>query len=186
MKSAFLNFSAGVLILFMLHLPLWAQTSDKQVTSIKKDDRPSPPAEAKGAIGDLSVKINYCQPGVKGRKIWGELVPYGKVWRTGANEATTIELSRDCKVEGKMLKAGKYALFTIPSEKEWTIIFNSVPDQWGAYKYDEAKDALRISVQPKASTQFSERLTFQVSGDNSGEGGISLMWENVKINWSMR
>ena len=114
------------------------------------------------------------------------MVPYGKVWRTGANEATTIELSRDCKVEGKMLKAGKYALFTIPSEKEWTIIFNSVPDQWGAYKYDEAKDALRISVQPKASTQFSERLTFQVSGDNSGEGGISLMWENVKINWSMR
>jgi hypothetical protein len=186
MKSTFFNFLAGTLFLFILQLPLLAQTSDKQVTSIKKDDRPSPPAEAKGSIGDLSIKINYCQPGVKGRKIWGELVPYGKVWRTGANEATTIEISRDCKVEGKMLKAGKYALFTIPGQNEWIVIFNSVPDQWGAYKYDESKDALRVSVKPATSNQFSERLTFQVSGDNSGEGGVSLMWENLQIVWSIR
>jgi len=186
MKSAFLSFLRVSLILFVFQMPLWAQTSDKQVTSIKKDDRPSPPAEAKGSLGDLLVKINYCQPGVKGRKIWGELVPYGKVWRTGANEATTIEVSRDCKVDGKMLKAGKYALFTIPGESEWMVIFNTVPDQWGAYKYDEAKDALRISVKPKSSTQFSERLTFQVSGNNSGEGEVSLMWENLQVNWSMR
>ena len=84
----------------------------------------SPTAKAEGKVGDKSIVIDYAQPAVKGRKIWGDLVPMDKVWRTGANGATTITLDKDVKIEGQTLKAGKYSLFTIPNEKEWTIIFN--------------------------------------------------------------
>ena len=163
-----------------------AQPANKKASAAKKDDRPSPPAEATATIGDLKVKINYSQPGVKGRKVWGELVPYGKIWRTGANEATTIEVSRDCKVAGKMLRAGKYALFAIPGEQNWTFVFNTVADQWGAYKYDESKDALRIAeVKPGKSSEFNERLKFdaKASGD---EGEITLSWENLKVSFPIR
>jgi hypothetical protein len=164
----------------------FAQPGTMKASAAKKDDRPSPPAEASASIGDLKVKINYSQPGVKGRTVWGELVPYGKIWRTGANEATTIEVSRDCKVAGKMLRAGKYALFAIPGEQSWTFVFNTVADQWGAYKYDESKDALRIAeVKPGKSSEFNERLKFDVntSGD---EGVITLSWDNLKVGFPIR
>jgi hypothetical protein len=163
-----------------------AQPTDKKVSVAKKDDRPSPPAEAKAVVGDLKLRINYSQPGVKGRTIWGELVPYGKVWRTGANEASTIEVSRDCKVGGSMLRAGKYAIFSIPGENEWTIIFNNVPDQWGAYKYDESKDALRVKVKPSKSPEFNERFKFDIKSEPTGEGKVSLYWENLMVTWEMR
>lgn len=163
-----------------------AQPTDKKVSVAKKDDRPSPPAEATGVIGDLKLKINYSQPGVKGRTVWGELVPYGKVWRTGANEASTIEVSRDCKVGGSMLRAGKYSIFSIPGENEWTIIFNTVPDQWGAYKYDESKDALRVKAKPSKSAEFNERFKFEIKSDPQGDGKVSLYWENLMVTWEMR
>lgn len=168
-----------------------AQTSKKEtkeksaVSMAKKDDRPSPPQIAEGTINDLKVTIAYGSPAVKGRKIWGELVPFDKVWRSGANEATTIEVSRDAKVGGQALKAGKYALFTIPGEKEWTIIFNSVPNQWGSYKYDESKDALRIKASMVQSTSLTERLTYTVTSEN-GNGKVSLAWENAVVTWEMR
>jgi len=162
------------------------ETKEKSTVSMaKKDDRPSPPQVAEGTINDLKVSIAYGSPAVKGRKIWGELVPFDKVWRSGANEATTIEVSRDTKVGGQALKAGKYALFTIPGEKEWTIIFNSVPDQWGSYKYDESKDALRIKATPEKSAALTERLTYTVAAEN-GTGKISLAWENLIVSWEMR
>ena len=157
--------------------------SEKTKLSVsKKDDRPSPPQEANATIGDLSIKLVYSSPGVKNRKIWGELVPYAKVWRTGANEATTVEVSRDTKVGGSVLKAGKYALFTIPGETEWIIIFNEVPDQWGAYKYEDSKDALRIKVKPAESPGFNERLKFEIKP----EGRIVLYWEKLMVSWEMR
>jgi len=168
-----------------------AQTSKKEtkeksaVSMAKKDDRPSPPQIAEGTINDLKVTIAYGSPAVKGRKIWGELVPFDKVWRSGANEATTIEVSRDAKVGGQALKAGKYALFTIPGEKEWTIIFNSVPNQWGSYKYDESKDALRIKASMVQTTSLTERLTYTVTSEN-GNGKVSLAWENAVVTWEMR
>jgi hypothetical protein len=163
-----------------------SETKDKSAVSMaKKDDRPSPPQIAEGTINDLKVTIAYGSPAVKGRKIWGELVPFDKVWRSGANEATTIEVSRDTKVGGQALKAGKYALFTIPGEKEWTIIFNTVPDQWGSYKYDESKDALRIKATPEKSASSTERLTYKVMAEN-GTGKISLAWENTVVTWEMR
>jgi hypothetical protein len=164
--------------------PASAQTNTKKakLSTAKKDDRPSPPQEAKAVVGDLAIAITYSSPGVKNRAIWGELVPFDKVWRTGANEATTVEVSRDCKVGGAALKAGKYSLFSIPGEKEWTLIFNTVPDQWGAYKYDEAKDALRIKVIPTQSSDFNERLKFDIKPD----GKVSLSWEKLVVTWEMR
>ena len=110
------------------------------IFSMAQDDkskRPSPPDKVSEKVGSATITIDYSQPSVKDREIWGGLVPYGKVWRTGANEATTFENSADVKVEGESLKAGKYGLFTIPEANEWTIIFNSVPDQWGSGGYDE-------------------------------------------------
>lgn len=138
--------------------------------------RPSPPAVARGQVGDAALVINYSQPAVKGRVIWGELVPYGKVWRTGANEATVFETNADIMIAGKTLPAGKYGLFTIPGEKEWTLIFNSEWDQWGAYKYDAAKDVLRVTAVPAKSLSFNERMQFEVS-----DGNVVLLWENLQV-----
>ena len=92
----------------------------------------SPKATATGKIGETAVTVSYCQPAVKGRKIWGDLVPYGQVWRTGANDATLIEFSNDVMIEGKKLAKGKYAMFTIPTEKNWTIVFSPSPSMSSA------------------------------------------------------
>ncbi len=142
-----------------------------------KSKRPSPPAEVKQMVEQTTVQINYSQPAVKEREVWGGLVPYGKIWRTGANEATTFEVSDDVKIEGQSLPAGKYALFTIPDKEEWTIIFNSEAGQWGAYNYDVDKDVLRVKVKPVKSPKFMERMTFDISK----KGKVSLMWENIEV-----
>jgi len=143
-----------------------------------KSTRPSPPAEAHAKIGDVPVSINYSSPAVKERVIWGDLVPYGKVWRTGANEATVFETAGDLMINGQKLPAGKYGMFSIPGEKEWTIIFNSVWDQWGAYKYDPSKDVLRIKASPAKSDAFNERLKFEIT-----DHVVSLLWENLKVSF---
>src|SRR5882762_3699069 len=101
------------------------------VSAQDKSSRPSPPAMAIGKIGSAAITINYSSPSVKGRQIWGALVPYGKAWRAGANEATLFLTDKDIKVEGKSLPAGQYSLFAVPGEKEWSIIFNSQTGQWG-------------------------------------------------------
>lgn len=173
---------------FLLAGTASAQTKAEKstMTAAKKDERPSPPKTAEAVVGDLKIKIDFSQPGVKDRKIFGELVPFGKIWRTGANEATTVEVSRDCKVGGSFLRAGKYSLFTIPGESEWTIIFNTVPEQWGAYKYDESKDALRFKVKAEKSPSFNERLDFVIKADATGNGTVSLLWDNTMVSWEMR
>lgn len=146
-----------------------------------KSTRPSPPAEAHAVIGDRQVDVHYSSPAVKGRTIWGSLVPYGKVWRTGANEATVFQTSGDLVINGKVLPAGKYALFTIPGEKEWTVIFNSVWDQWGAYKYDSSKDVLRISARPEKSSAYNERLKFDID-----DHVVAILWENMKVSFLLQ
>ena len=143
-----------------------------------KSTRPSPPAAVHAKIGDNTVSINYSSPAVKGRTIWGDLVPYGKVWRTGANEATVFETSGDLVVNGQKLPAGKYGLFTLPGEKEWTVIFNSVWDQWGAFKYDASKDVLRIKANPVKSEAFNERMKFEIS-----DHVVTLLWEDLKVSF---
>jgi hypothetical protein len=148
-----------------------------------KSKRPSPPAKVTETINSGAViTIDYSQPSVKGREIGKEIAPYGKVWRTGANEATTFEVSKDVKVEGKSLPAGKYGLFTIPNKEEWVIIFNKTPNQWGAYKYAEAEDALRVKVKTAKAPQFTERMTFNV--DKSGK--VSLLWGNEEVDFSVK
>ena len=151
-----------------------------------KSTRPSPPATATGKIGDATVTINYSSPAVKGRKIWGELVPYGQVWRTGANEATTITFSKDVSIEGQPLKAGTYALFTIPAENEWTIVFNKTAKQWGAFKYDQAQDALRVKVKPTKSTTMNERMKIDVTPKGKNAGVVTIMWENVAVPFNVK
>ena len=144
--------------------------------NVLKDDIASPRKEMKGTLGEVEIVINYGSPSVKGRKIWGGLEPYDKVWRTGANEATTFEVNRNIKVQGQELPAGKYALFTIPNPEEWTVIFNQTHEQWGAYEYDEAKDVLRVKTTPKVVTQNAETMEFALDGSN-----IILSWELLSI-----
>jgi hypothetical protein len=139
--------------------------------------KPSPAATATGKIGDKTITIAYSQPAVKGREVWGKLVPYNEVWRTGANDATTFEIDKDVKIEGQALKAGKYSLFTIPTEGgEWTIIFNSVAKQWGAYSYDAKKDVLRVKVKSKKTDASAERLAFDVQAK-----AVSFAWEKLSV-----
>lgn len=137
--------------------------------------KPSPPASTELKAGDATIKINYSAPSVKGREIWGKLVPYGEVWRTGANEATVFETDKDIKVEGKTLPAGKYSLFTIPGEKEWVIIFNKNPKQWGAYSYKATDDVLRVTVTPAAAPMTE---TFKIEGAN---GKVNILWEKLSV-----
>ncbi len=146
-----------------------------------KSKRPSPPLTASGAIGDLKIVVDYGAPSVKGRTIFGGLEAYGKVWRTGANEATTFSVNQDVSINGKPLPAGKYALFTIPNEGEWTVIFNKKADQWGAYDYDKADDALRILVKSKKLDQVQEQLKFEVGK----QGNVQFKWEYQSFDFSV-
>jgi hypothetical protein len=126
-------------------------------------------------IDGVEVSIAYGRPNVKGRDVFGGLVSYGKVWRTGADEATTISFSSDVTIEGEALAAGTYGLFTVPGEESWEIIFNKVANQWGAVKYDAAQDALRVRVTP-AESDFVESLTFGI-----GNGHVGLHWAELGV-----
>ena len=149
-------------------------------------DRPSPAATATGKVGAATITINYSSPSVKGRKIWGGLVPYDKVWRAGANEATILTTDKDIKVEGKNLPAGKYSLFATPGEKEWTIILNSQTGQWGITRSgdanrDPAKDVVTVKVKPAAIANSSERLVYDVNAK-----GVVLRWEKIEVPVSIK
>jgi len=147
-----------------------------------KSKRPSPPAQAKETLASGTVvTIDYSQPSVKGRTIGKDLEPMnGKVWRTGANEATVFEVSKAVKVEGKDLPAGKYGLYSIANEGEWTIIFNKTWDQWGT-NYKEADDALRVKVKPGKAPKFAEKMTFAIDKN----GTVSLFWGDIKVDFKV-
>ena len=139
-----------------------------------KSKRASPAMTSEAAIGEASVAVTYSSPAVKGRTIWGELVPYDKIWRAGANEATTFETDKAIKVQGQVLAAGKYSLFVVPTASEWTIVFNSVAAQWGAYEYNSEKDVLRVTTTPVRTAASAERLTINVD-----DSGLSIAWDNM-------
>ena len=152
------------------------------LSSAFAQDKPaSPQATVEGKVGASKVKIVYCQPSARGRKIMGGLVPYGEVWRTGANDATTIEFDKPVKIEGKDLAAGKYALFTIPGESEWTIIINKDAKQWGAYSYKKESDVLRVAVKPTKAAGNVE--TFNIS---LGTDEVVLKWENTAVAFKVK
>jgi hypothetical protein len=141
---------------------------------------------------DTDITIDYSRPGVKGRKIWGDLVPYGMYpgnkssnnkpypWRAGANENTTIEFNKPVKIEGKELPAGKYGIHMIPSETTWTIIFSKKNAEWGSFSYDEKNDALRVTVTP-VKAPFEEWLTFGFDDLAGTSATAFLHWEELKV-----
>lgn len=140
----------------------------------------SPAKELVGKVNGIGVEIKYCAPSVRDREIFGELVPFDKVWRAGANDATTIMFSNDCIVEGKKVKAGTYAFFVTPKEDgKWDIMLNSEAKQWGAYKMDAKKNVLVTSVEA-VDADNQEQLTYSVTED-----GIQLHWADKLIDFTV-
>lgn len=127
------------------------------------------------------IKIIYSRPSKNGRDVFGKLVPYGKVWRVGANEETEIKFYRDVMIDGKSIKAGTYALFAIPEEKEWTIILNSDLDQWGAYSYDEKKDILRFKATVSKPEAVIENFSIVMEKADSKNLKLFMGWDNVVV-----
>ena len=151
------------------------------IGAFAQDKKPaSPAATSKGNISGANITIEYSSPFVKGRTIWGELVPYGKVWRAGANAPTTIETDKNLKIEGKELAAGKYSIYVIPENGSATVIFGKDP-KMSAYNYDEAKDALRVQVKTRKSSKMNESLVYNINKNN-----ITLSWENIDIPVSVK
>ena len=166
------------IILLMLALVAIVSFSNAQDD---KSKRPSPPAVAEGTINGAKIKIDYSAPSAKGRKMLGGKEAYGDVWRTGANEATTIEFDKAVKIEGKDLAAGKYELFTIPGENEWVIIFQKYGKQWGHYSYKQANDVLRVTVKPAKAEGFVETFNIAVGKDD-----VQLKWENTLVAFKVK
>jgi hypothetical protein len=154
------------------------------ISSADAQEKPKSTAEkATGTINGAKIEINYGSPSVRERKIWGELVPFGQIWRAGANDATTFETNKEINVEGKKLPAGKYSLFIIPNQTDCIVIFNKEAKQWGAYKYKESEDQLRVTVkQDITSTSSSvEKLVYNINGDN-----VILSWDNWNIGLNVK
>lgn len=156
-----------------------AESGPEELTGTENGEEiASPLRTAKGQINNKEVRVQYGSPSIRNRIIWGDLVPYDEVWRTGANEATFVEFSQDVTVEGKPLKAGKYSLFTIPKEDgPWTVIFN---EQWdlkhGHFQYNQEHDVLRVEAIPKWETNSRESLHIAVE-----QPGIVIKWEKVSL-----
>ena len=157
--------------------------------------RESQRQEISQTVGDTKISVVYHRPNVKARKIWGCetkdvipiannlypcLVPYGQVWRAGANENTTIEFSRDVSINGQALPAGKYGFHIIPTKTMWNLIFSKDNDKWGSFTYDEKKDALRVKVRP-VKTDFHETLTYEIEGVTTNTGQVVLRWEKIAV-----
>lgn len=149
-------------------------------SSLYAQPRLSPLAGVSQNVGVSDVEIVYSRPAVRERVIFGELVPYDQVWRTGANEATLFEISHDAEIEGEPLPAGRYALFTVPGEDEWEIIFNSEHEQWGAYQADRSKDVLKVKVTPKTAP-YAERMTFFFPEVDDTSTTVHLHWAQLAV-----
>jgi hypothetical protein len=168
MRSLFSGFLLFALVLLVV------QDTRAQL----KLPRISPNAEVTQTVGPTVIKVDYSRPGVKGRQIWGKLVPYDQVWRAGANDATTISFSTDVTIDGKKLAAGSYSFFTLPTDKEWTFIFNSEPKQWGAFNYNKDKDVLHVSVMPEAAPQ-QEWMSYNLEDLKPTSCRFVLRWEKL-------
>ena len=145
------------------------------VAAANAQDKPSPAKTAEGTVAGSKITINYSSPAVKGRTIWGDLVPLGVIWRAGANDATTFTTTKDINVEGQKLAAGTYSFFVIPGESQATFVFNKVAKQWGTYTYDEKQDVLRVNVASQQTSTLEERLVYEVKSDS-----FEIRWEYGK------
>jgi hypothetical protein len=161
---------------------------DKEHKEMKKEEKKepkenklSPLKTSEGTINGAKVKVVYHAPSARGRKMIGEKEPYGQVWRTGADNATTFEVNKAVKIEGQDLPAGKYELFTIPGETEWTIIFQKFGNQWGAYSYKQENDVLRVTVPAGKPDAFVETLDINV-----GKEKVNIKWENSAVAFAVK
>jgi len=169
------------LSLFLLPALLLAAASSPARAQQLELPHPSPYAKVSQHVGLTEISVDYSCPGVKGRKIWGGLVPYDKMWRTGANQATKISFSRDVTFGDKPVPAGTYALFTIPTKGDWTVILNKKPDQPGTMQeYKADQDLVRIQVKPKAAPH-RERLAFLFSDFDDDKASLDLEWEKLRV-----
>ncbi len=141
----------------------------------------SPACTLKQRIGLTDIEVEYSRPGIKGRTIFGGIVPYGQVWRTGANEATKITFSTAVKLDGQDVPAGSYALFTIPGENEWTIILSKNSSQFGAFQYDPKDDLVRFQVAPKEMAETIETFTIEFNRVRDDSAELNLVWDKTVV-----
>ena len=140
----------------------------------------SPPGQAAVTIGSATITIDYARPSMRGRKIMGELVPYAKVWRTGANAATTLKTSAALEIGGAQVPAGTYTLYTLPGEKAWKLIINKQTGQWGT-QYDQAQDLARVDLTVGATAQPVEQFTITLAGTGAAAGTLTMEWESTRL-----
>ncbi len=164
----------------LVALPAAAQTR------LNDEPRPSPNAVAGQTVGTTEITVHYGRPSARGRLIFGTdaesaLVPYGQVWRTGANEATTVTVSDTVRVQGETLAPGTYALFTLPTDGAWTVIFNRVAEQWGAFRYDDDQDALRVRVTPTREAPMQEQFEVRFEDVSATDATMILHWDRVGV-----
>lgn len=158
----------------------FAATRGNAQSTVLDLPRDSQHAKVIQRVGITDITINYHRPLVKGRKVWGGLVPYGQVWRAGANENTTIEFSDPVSIEGKPLAKGIYGLHMLPTENEWTIIFSKTATAWGSFTYNQAEDALRVTVKPHAA-EMKEALAYEVDDVTPTSAVFTLRWEKLAV-----
>jgi tetratricopeptide (TPR) repeat protein len=166
--------TAIVVVVALAASPAIAQQQLKQA-------EPSMAANVSQTVGLTEIKVSYHRPAVNGRKIWGELVPYGEVWRAGANENTTVSFSSPVKIGGKTLAAGTYGVQMIPTAKDWTVIFSNMSTAWGHYGYNAKEDALRVTITPQPLDASVERLEYGFDGPSESGATLALRWEKLKV-----
>lgn len=177
MKSSLLHFTLVLGGAVALGLPLPAQAAAPKLDF----PAPSPASTLKQRVGVTDIEITFARPGMKGRKIFGGLVPYGKIWRTGANTATKIVFSTPVKLNGAAIPAGTYELFTIPGETEWTVIIHQHKSQWGSYKYDAANDVARVTAKPIALASPIENFAIGLNDLRDTSATMYLAWEKTRV-----
>lgn len=158
---------------FLKTNPAWGSSEELQ-------KRPSPPVSVSYSQNGFNLAVHYGSPATKGREIWGELVSYDEVWRTGANEATLISFDKDVRFNNNLVPAGNYALFTIPRENEWTVILNSVADQWGAFNYNAEKNIVSFEITPRFVEEHTEQLSFSFEEIDQKQL-LVLKWEKLLL-----
>ncbi len=196
LKESYISF---LTLLFMLCAAAY-------VSAQVRVPRPSQKASVMQTIGVTDITITYSRPGVKGRTIWGDalpeqanvkgeatldnqntrpkgapIVPWGHVWRAGANEATTFVVTDDVLINGQKLPAGSYSLHTIPTKDEWTIVFNGTANQWGSFNYDQAKDTLRVKAKPQIVADNQEWLIYTIDPVTDNSAQVNIRWEKVRV-----
>ena len=158
----------------------WTAFAFAQAAQEDKSKRPSPPGTAEVTLKGKKITIDYSRPFLKGRHVGQELAPYGKVWRTGANEATTLTTEIDLNIGGTKVPAGKYTLWTLPAEGTWKLIINKQTGQWGT-KYDESQDLARVDMQKTSLPQPVEQFTISFDKKNENSANLNLDWENIRV-----